>query len=341
MFSLGNLRISRGSVDEGLRNVEQALDFYRKRDYRSEAARALLVIGRANRRKGNYDVAMKAFDEQLALAEHVGDPSQVALSHNSIGTLLGDKEDFGEALRHFEESYRINKALDAAFNIQYDLLNRGNMLWQLGRYEEARSALNQLESTTAGSFDGKSERVSYPAGKSKQVLAFVHLINAQMSLSERHFPEAKARSKQALALANNDYKDIAVQAKYTLGLAQSLSGAKGEGRQSCEEAVEMAKSFGDPWLISNALLARSESNYEYGDMAGASADAISAVEGFARSGQRVSEWRAWVIAARSAGEDAKQYEYAARARALSETPQVISFFGRPDGQHYRGLANVL
>ncbi|HVF86857.1 MAG TPA: tetratricopeptide repeat protein [Pyrinomonadaceae bacterium] len=334
LFSLGNLRISRGNVDEGLRNVEQALDFYRNGD-RSYAAKALLVIGRANRRKGRYDSAMNAFDEQLALAERVGDPSQVALAHNSIGTLLGDKENFAEALRHFDESYNIDKSLDATFNLDYDLLNRADMQWQLGRYPEAKSTLKQLEASM-------TQRA--PNTIPKPVTAYAHLIHARMSLSERRFAEAKGRSKQSLAIAKETFKDVAAQAMYTLGLAQSLSGAKDEGHRSCENAVRLATGAGDPWLISNALLARAETRYEYGDMVGASADAVSAAESFARSGQRISEWRAWVIAAgaaRTAGEEAKQHEYAARARALAENPQVTSFFERPDGRHYREITNVL
>jgi tetratricopeptide (TPR) repeat protein len=167
-------------------------------------------------------------------------------------------------------------------------MNRGSVLWRLGRYDEARVALGQT-----------LEQASQPDNIVKPVLAEIPLHYAQLALSERHFPEAKKKSQQALKMAGTLYEGVAIQAKYTLGLAQALSGEAGEGKKTCEEAVEMAKKAGDAGLLSRATLALAESLLENKDAQGALANALSAEESFHRGGQLESEWRAWVIASRA------------------------------------------
>jgi hypothetical protein len=87
----------------------------------------------------------------------------------------------------------------------------------------------------------------------------------------------------------------------------------------CEEAVTTAKLIGDPWLVSTSLLALAKAQLAYGDAAGALASAQEAQASFARSGQKVSEWRAWFVAARAsqrAGNLEAARDYASRANAL-------------------------
>jgi tetratricopeptide (TPR) repeat protein len=167
-----------------------------------------------------------------------------------------------------------------------------------------------------------------------------HLVNSQASLSERRFLEAKAQAQHALSLAGTQIKGAAVEAKYTLGLAHTFSGARREGNRTCEEAVEMAKQESDPRLLSNALLALAEAQIENGNAQAALDTALQAQERFARAGQAESEWRAWLIAAR-ANRQLKNIEAAreqfSRARALPATLQqkwgeeaFNNYLARPD-----------
>ena len=65
---------------------------------------------------------------------------------------------------------------------------------------------------------------------SKSLSAWYSLAVARMALSQRQFPEATARSQQALALAGTNLKGTLVEGNFTLGLAKALSGATQEGR---------------------------------------------------------------------------------------------------------------
>ncbi|HYY55738.1 MAG TPA: tetratricopeptide repeat protein, partial [Pyrinomonadaceae bacterium] len=294
LMNLGGLAIHRLRTEEGLGYVKEALAFFQQAGYRTYVSICLTSLGRALRHQGDYEAALQAFQQKLQLARETNDQTQIAFSYGDMGTVLGEQERFPEALARYDESYQINRSLGSRVSITYNLLNRGNVLWRIGRYDEAREALKQA-----------STLASQPDGSYKPVLAEVSLREAEMALSERRLGEARAAAEQALKQASTPggkdfiYKDVAVQAKYTRGLSQAFSGATGEARRSCEEAVEMAKNAGDAALLSRALLALAEALLEDGDSQGALARALEAQERLARAGQLESEWRAWLLAARA------------------------------------------
>jgi serine/threonine protein kinase/Tfp pilus assembly protein PilF len=340
LLSLGSLRVQQSNPDEAVRYVEQALPFYQQANYRKETAQALTLLGRANRLKGDYDAALRAYQQQLQDAEQVDDLSQKSTSHEGIGTVLAQQERYPEALVHFEERYALTKKLGEQKSIPYALTERGNILWQLGRYDEAKEMLKQALALAVR-----------PDGGNKHLLATIHQVNASLMLSERRFADAEAESQRALAMAGTQSTNLAIQAKYVLGLAQSFSGAKEQGRASCEEAVMMAARLADPWLLSEALLALAEATLERNDAQTAAQSALRAQESFARAGQQASEWRAWLIAARASrrtGNNQQARDYAGRAANLLagleqkwQTAPYNSYLNRPDVQFYRKQLNDL
>ena len=339
-LSLASLQVQQGNADQGIVSVEPALEFYRQGGYSKETSQALVLLGRAYRQKGDYGLALQTFEQQLEVAKQLGDLSQVAASHTSIGTLLGYyQERFEAALSHFEESARIDGSLEAKANLGYDLMNRGSMLWQLGLYEQAGQALDQAEAIA-----------NHPQTNNKQLMAWISLVRARLALSRQAFAAAKEKGAQAMALAGTQYKDIAVQAKYTLGLAESLSGGLRAGMPLCEEAVKMAAEIGSPRFIVGALLSQAAAALQ-NDPRMALENSLKAGEISARVGQKDAEWRSLALAAlasRRVGDEAKAHDYAAQANArLSELQQQMSpdayagFLTRPDVQTNRGQIESL
>ena len=123
---------------------QRSENFFQSGGWRKETSQALILLGRANRLKGDYETALNAFRQQLKLSEEVGDQAQSASAHSSIATTLAYRERYSRnhSTIH-EESYRINLSLNAKFNIEYDLVNRASVLWQLGDYQAARASLEQ------------------------------------------------------------------------------------------------------------------------------------------------------------------------------------------------------
>ena len=305
-LALGSLGTQDGRFDEAVAHLEAALTFYQPAGYRTETSNALILLGRAYRDKGDYAVARKAFEEQLALATQSGDPARVAATHSSLGVLLGDHQElYAEALPHFEESYRIDQSIGARVSLGWDQINRASALAALGRYDEATAALADAHAIAAD-----------PQAGFKSQLAYGGLVSAQMALSRRRGPEAAKQAAAARQLASQDYPDAALQATQILALAEAAAGSPAKAVVLVTEAVAAAKELRLPRLISTALLASAEVRTAAGDARGALADARAAQQMFASASQLESEWRAWLVAALAArlgGDQASAHDYAKRA----------------------------
>ncbi|HMF58440.1 MAG TPA: tetratricopeptide repeat protein [Pyrinomonadaceae bacterium] len=286
--NLAGLYIGELRTDEALGEAEQALAFFRDNNYQSDISTTLTVISRVHRRRGEYDKALEVLQQKLQLAQKANDQRDMAFAYGDLATVLFEQERLPEAVKFYEQAYTINKSIQDRLAIAYNAMNRGNVLWRLGQYVDAISSLDEAQELA-----GNQEAGSYP-----QVLAEVEMIRGQIALSQRRFAEAIIHSKQALELSGEQYKDVAVQAKYTLGLAEALSGDARAGIVICNEAVAMADAQGDAALLSRAKLALAEALEASSNTQDALSIALEAQKRFAGAEQQESEWRAWLIAAR-------------------------------------------
>lgn len=228
----------------------------------------MLLLGRASELRGDYNQALNAYEQQLRIAEGIGDRSQLAYSHVYLGSFLVYKERYNEALGHFEESYALNNALGAKPRLGYDLMNQANVLWQIGQYGEARHAFDQAHS------------YAQQSAKNPQLMAWILLFQARMELSELRSLRALSLAQGALSLAGSEYKDVMIQAKSSLGLAQAMSGMLSAALRSCSEALALAKETDDPRLIANCELALSKVLIANGHHQNALTTALAAQEFF-------------------------------------------------------------
>lgn len=335
LLALGSVEVNQAQPDEGIAHLKQALAFYEPASYRKETSIALTMLGRAQRTLGNYDEAIKIFTQQLKVCEELGDSALVADANLSLALTLGvEQERYPEALPYIEASYRINTASDSPMNAGYDEMNRAAILWQLGRYMEARQSLDQARLIA-----------NRPQAEYKALQAWLLLISAQMALSERDLATARKKGQETLNVAGAQYRDVMIQAKVCLGLAEALSGAPQLASQPCQEALAAAREIKNPRLVASVLLALAEVMVLTKDATGALRAAAEAQESFARSGRQDSQWRALLVAARASeltGNREQASEYAARADGLLSTLEqkwgaeaFNGYIRRPDIQAYR------
>jgi tetratricopeptide (TPR) repeat protein len=333
-LSIGRLHFQKSNNDAAIAELTQALNFYQKAGYRRETSLALTLLGRAYQDKGEDETAAKFFDQQFRLVQAAGDESGIADSHMNLALLKGlNQERYTEALAELDEKLRIDEMRKSDRGKAFDQMNRANFLWQLGRYDEARTAL-----------DSAFEVANKPEAQLKTVIAWVHLIKARMALSQLQYPEAKKEGQLALDLSGK-FPDVALQAKFTLGLAIATSGSAQQGRSLCEDALAMAQTAKSRTLINTAQLVLAQVMLLNKDATAAMQNAIEAQKVFAQSGQKDSEWRALLIAAQArelAGDKSGARDYASRAdtvcAALSQTWGEEAYRGylrRADIQMYR------
>ena len=340
-LSLARLNFQRSNNDAAIAELKPALDFYRSSGYRRETSIVLTLLGRAYQDKGEDATAQKYFEEQFDLVTKAGDDSGLGDSHMSLAFLKGLNQDaYTEALAHLDEKLKIDDLRKSDRGKAFTQMNRGNFLWQLGRYDEARAAL-----------DAAFAIATKPESQLNTVIAWVHLVRARIALSQLQYPEAKKEAQLAVD-ASAKFPDVALQAKAFLGRAMALSGAGAEGRKLCEEALAAAQNLKSRPLITSAQLALAEATLANKDSAAALQTALDVQKIFAQSGQKDSEWRALLIAARAsdlAGDKVAAQDYASRAdKACDELAQkwgaesFESYLRRPDIQLYRTqLAQIL
>jgi len=309
--------------------AERALALYQQEGSRKYAMQLSALLGHASDQEGDYPAAHKNFNEQLQLAEELGDEEQKALAYEGLGIVLAHQEDYAAARDYFTRHYEISSQLNLLLNTSHALFNRGKVLWQLGRYDEAKKDFADALKW--------AEKMSRPEA---DLPARSHLVNARMALSQRLFKLAREEGQQALELSKGKYDTIVVEATYTVGLARALAGEAEAGKQLCAEAYETAKSLATPRLVNDALLALSEARLEAGDATGALSAALEAQKNFQSAGQDDSRWRALLVAALASkhlGNAAEATQYAASAaQQLAAIGRKLGaaedekYFTRPD-----------
>ena len=327
LINLGGLYIQTLRIDEGLQMAQQALEFFQQQNYPRLASFCLTHIARAQRRKGEYAAAQQALNQKLELAKQSNSQPAIADTHIELGALLADQEQLPAALDQYDNALKLYGSTNS-FLTAFCNANRAEILTRLGRDQEAKLLLDELFKTAT-----KSNFLA--------LIPILHLIHAELSLSEGNLSQATSASNEAIK-AGGPKSEIAIQAQYILGLVKATS--RSESQKLCEESMKDASNAGDFGLHSRALLACAEVALKGNDPQTALTLATQAQERFSRGVQFESEWRAWMIASRASkmlGDSNKAQEQIRNAEAArSKLEQqwgaeaFKQYSGRPDIQVY-------
>jgi serine/threonine protein kinase/Tfp pilus assembly protein PilF len=332
--AMASLRQQQNKPDEVVQYLEPALAFYQQGVYRSETFSCLALLARAKMQKGDYPAAGKSQEELLRIAHEVNDQSLIALAHAERGSSLVQEERFTESLDHLNQAFSIYSSQGIQRSMGYNLQSRGEVLGQLGRFDEAKALLDQAAAIA-----------NKPGGELQRLSLETQLARAEIALMQGDLAIARATAEKAIVAAGAEFKTVAIGAKIVLGLADTYSGAKTAGKQATSEAVNLARQLNNPAQLATAHLALATALLVEGDSEGASSYALQAQEVFARLGRPASEWRALLIAAQARqnlGDKNEAREYASHSSSLWTelekrwgTENYNSYLSRPDIQRFR------
>ncbi len=338
--SLASLRQQQNRLDESKQFLEPALAFYQQGGYRSETFSCLELLARVNLQNGDYAAAEQGNEQLLQMAQAANDQAMLALAHAERGAALTEEEKLTEALNHLEQAGNIYSAQGVQRSLGYNLSNRSDVLWRLGRYDEAQALLNQADAIA-----------NKPGGELKRLSAEVELIRTRIALSQGHFPEARTSAEKTLAKAGDEFKGVAAAAKILAGLAECYSGSAAAGKNAVSEVLTSLRESAGPSDLAHAQLALAEAMLLAGDSAGALNNGQPAMDTFSRLGQQVSEWKSSLVLAQAEqnlGDKNKAREYAMRAKdSLSKLEQqwgsdnFKSYLNRPDVQRWLKVQDQL
>jgi len=297
LLSLGSLRIQQKKPDEAADFVRQALPFYQKGGYQKEVAQANLILGRAAVMRENYDQALRAF-------EQVENSEQSSISDRAYAKMAGGdtlivQEKYPAALKRFEQSYDLYQSLDNSFYAAHSLFYSSDVLYQLGRFEEAKDKLSKARTILD---EGENP---LPQLNNK-----IHFLNARIALSNRDFTVAIVEAKQTRT--SND-SPLSSEANQIIGLTQTfINPRSSEGIQNCIKAVQQSINTNDARKINSAKLTLAEGYFNTGNYSDALETALQTKDYFINSGQTESGWRAWLIAGKAGkqkGDDENARKY--------------------------------
>jgi serine/threonine protein kinase len=339
-LSLGSLYLQQTKAAEAIRLIEPALEFYQKNNFRKETLQAQVLLGYANDQNGNYEAAVKVSSELLRNAKELDDKLLIAYANEITGIALIHQEKFSDALTSYDENISIYKSLGLEQKSGYNLLNRGQALWQLGHYKESLEAIEATQTIAGNEKSGD-----------KQLLAWTHLVKAQSALSEQNYKSALAESQKAIDLSGAQSGEIFAQATFTKGLANSRSGTKQAGKELCQKAVEEAAKTGMAHLLLKSKLALAETLLTNGEAQESLNVSLDLQKSFVNSGNFLTAWQSFAIAAQASsilGDKTKVNEYVAQAnRLLPEIEKTFgaenykTFLARRDVQFYLNQIQIL
>lgn len=126
-----------GNYEKALKYYNQLLDIYRKKGDKKYIAGYLNNIGACYYKLGNYDKALENYHESLKIREELEDKKGIASSLNNIGNIYDDLSKYNKALEYYSRSLTIKERLNDKKGMESTLNNIGIIYNKLGKYDKA------------------------------------------------------------------------------------------------------------------------------------------------------------------------------------------------------------
>ncbi len=238
---MASVQLTQGHPDEAVKTVQQALDFFRNHNYRKLQLTALSVAARAYQQLDDFSTARELGEIALKESEATGDDYQLSLAQTNLAlqaTALGSLPD---ALALREQAEAIYRRLNDRSQLPYALTNRAELLIRLGRFEEAETALRELD-------EGVAKKLDPYTGRARRA-AFLRALAAVLA---NRFEQAAVLIRAVPADSSSDSSAILAPALagYIDAKRHSRSAAP---RQSTDEGSPATARERDYWLAAAAL----------------------------------------------------------------------------------------
>ena len=247
LFYLGQARTERNDNDGAVKYLNQAAAFYRQGNYLSQLRAVLSLESAVFCNQGRYQEAKNNAAELQKWADTHPDPQTLILALQAAAEPLVFEGDYVAALDLYQRETEVEKRTGRQAGTAYGFINQADLLWRLGRYEQADARLNDAHSILGKLGKGGSG----PAGRAQTV-------KAEILLSQLRFIEAGKMAAEALVSAADGHPLRVLAAQIVLGLARVHSGQVDSGLKILNKALRTAEEGGHPAGISAAKVAVAE-----------------------------------------------------------------------------------
>jgi len=285
-LSLASLydQLGNRSIDQVIQ-AQQALQYFRQFQFLNQVDDALTLILRGQERQGFVAEGLKTASELLNAAEKAESKPYIQQAEVSVASLEMDQENYPAALPHFQRALQISHSIQN--NEAYQALLYVNVLWRLGRYEEAESNLESIPADARGRIDISSSIAS---------------TRATMELSQGKYGSALMVAQSAIKSIRNIPFPREIELKGASAMAEAELGKSQQAQRTAEEVLDLANGEKDPGLIAWAQLTYAGVATKARLPQKARPMAELASRYFHSTGQRESEWLSLLWLARTSQE---------------------------------------
>lgn len=249
-----------GAYAAALEALESAMNIVRSHPEEvapSAAARISADIALVRRRRGEYDLALAACEEGLAMirpdSRSADDERIESRLHTESGSVLTLRGEYARAREFFERSLKVRETIDDLPGMIASHNNIG-YLWQL-QNDHTRALEHYRIAETLARKIGLQYAITYALGN----IAYSLTVLGQ-------YPEAEARCKEALELSRRLRAQLeTAQLLNTLGIVYYRRGSYAQAQQVYDEALHLHRSLGSTDQEANVLVHLAQTHSAQGD----------------------------------------------------------------------------
>ena len=115
LHQLGNVHYQQGNYEEAVKKYNQSLKMKEELGNKSGIAQTLHQLGNVHYQQGNYEEAVKKYNQSLKMKEELGNKSGIASTLGQLGKIHVEKEEYPLALQAFLNAYSIFKSLNSPY----------------------------------------------------------------------------------------------------------------------------------------------------------------------------------------------------------------------------------
>jgi tetratricopeptide (TPR) repeat protein len=247
LFYLGQARAEQSDNAGALRYLGQAEPFYRTGGDSVVLQDLLAVKADLLSMDGRYAEAEAAAAEMQKWGESHDDAQTLILALQRAAEPRTFKGDYRAALELYEREAELQRKSGRLAGAAYALINQGDILSKLGRYDESAVRLRDAEALTKKLGDGArgpSERLDF--------------VRSASLLSRLRAAQAQAAARRSLNSAGGGTALRIVEAQAVLGLSFARLGQARDGQDWCAKSLRLAESGAAPAGIAFAKVAAAE-----------------------------------------------------------------------------------
>ncbi len=239
--TLANIYYGLGDFNAALNIYLDIKCKYERSGYKSGIAKTLHQLGMIHQDQGNYEEAVKKYNQSLKIAEELGGKNGIASTLHQIGTIHQDQGNYEEAVKKYTESLKIAEELGDKSGIAQTLHQIGNVHYQQGNYEEAVKKYNQ------------SLKMKEELGDKSRIASTLHQIG-MIHQDQGNYEEAVKKYTESLKISEElGGKNGIASTLHQIGTIHQDQGNYEEAVKKYTESLKISEELGDKSGIASTL----------------------------------------------------------------------------------------